>query len=399
MRPSHLKILITTFTYHPNADGIAEATAVLANGLARLGYAVTVATEYHPKRLPNSPESNPRVEQFKLSGLPHNPVAVQDDGRRYQEFLRDFQCDVIVFEAWHFWSTQLALPLLKELRAKKVLVTHGYTAHLWIRAPRFAWGLGLWVRGWPEVLAMPFRLRRYDQVVFLSARPDRDRMIDLLVARLTGFRRRSVIPNGAFVREFAESVLDFRAAHGIGPGPLLLCVANYGDRKNQAMALRAFRRAQIENGTLVFIGSEFNDYSEQLLQLDQSLRTAFPAGRVLLLEKINREMTCAAFRAADLFVLSAKAETQPIVLLEAMASHTPFLSTDVGIIAELPGGIVVNGEAEMTANIQALFRSPRLMDELARQGWEACQNTYDWDRVVEAYDRLLSGLAGPGAPA
>jgi len=46
-------------------------------------------------------------------------------------------------------------------------------------------------------------------------------------------------------------------------------------------------------------------------------------GRVVVLERLSRAQTCAAYRAADLFVLPAKAETQPVVLLEAMASHTP----------------------------------------------------------------------------
>lgn len=391
-----MKILITTFTYPPNADGVAEATAALANGLAGLGHEVTVATEYHAGRLPNRPDSNPKVEQFKLSGIGRLGFGIKGDPREYQEFLRNFQCDVLVCEAWHVWSTHLALPLLKEIKAKKVLVSHGYTAHLWVRAPRFAWGLGQWIKGWPEVLVMPLVMRQFDHVVFLSARPDSDRMIDLFVAKRIGLKNCSVIPNGAYVKEFAESSVDFRAKQGILPGPLLLCVANYGDRKNQAMALRAFRHAQIKNGTLVFIGSEFNEYSVQLKQLDLSLQADFPAGRVLLLEKVCRDMTCAAFRAADLFVLSAKAETQPIVLLEAMASRTPFLSTNVGRIAELPGGVAVRDEAEMAAKMRELIDQPSLREELASRGWEACRNTYDWERVVEAYDRLLSGLVRGG---
>src|SRR5207249_11072681 len=139
------------------------------------------------------------------------------------------------------------------------------------------------------------------------------------------------------------------------PGPLLLCVANYCDRKNQVVVLRAFRRAGLGDATLVFIGSEFNEYSRQLEQLDEALKPAFPAGRVLLLEKVERRMTCAAVQAADLFVLSAKAETQPIVLLEAMASRTPFISTNVGCVVELPGGVVVRSEEELAEQMKALM--------------------------------------------
>jgi len=144
----------------------------------------------------------------------------------------------------------------------------------------------------------------------------------------------------------------------------------------------------------VFIGSEFNEYSAGMQQLDEQLRKEFPSGRVLMLEKISREQTCAAFRAADVFVLSAKAETQPIVLLEAMASHTPFVSTNSGCVAEIPGGIVVRTETEMADQIRSLINSPDARKTLAEAGWNACKTVYDWERVIDSYERLLSKLTG-----
>ena len=82
-----LKILITTFTYPPNADGVAEATAVLAQGLARQGHAVTVATEFHPQRKPNAPDANPRVEQFKITGNSNWRIGIRGETDAYQKFL------------------------------------------------------------------------------------------------------------------------------------------------------------------------------------------------------------------------------------------------------------------------------------------------------------------------
>ena len=159
------------------------------------------------------------------------------------------------------------------------------------------------------------------------------------------------------------------------------------------MALRAFRHARLENANLVFIGSEFNEYSAALQQLDNQLKREFGAGRVMMLEKISREMTCAAYREADLFVLSAKAETQPIVLLEAMASKTPWISTDVGCVAELPGGIVARSESELAREMKALLDSPERRNQLSDEGWAASQETYDWERVINTYNTLLLKLA------
>src|SRR5438034_369733 len=147
-----MRVLIPTFTYPPNTDGVAEATAVLANGLASRGHRVTVATEYHPKREPNSPASNPRVEQFKISGNGNLRVGIKGERRQYQEFVRNFECDAIVFENWDIWCTRLALPLFKAIKARKVLVSHGYTAHIWVPFHKPLWGLGPWLGGLPLVL-------------------------------------------------------------------------------------------------------------------------------------------------------------------------------------------------------------------------------------------------------
>ena len=388
-----MRILLTTFTYPPNADGVAAASAVLANGLAARGHTVTVATEYHSQRAPNTSNANPRVEQFKISGTGNFRTPVVGETQAYQEFVRNFECDVIVFECWDIWSTYLIRPLLKDLKAKKVLVSHGYAAHLWVPYCRFPWGLGSWVGGFPLVAKMPFDLRRYDHVVFLSERAAWDRFLDHWIAKKTRFKRCSIIPNGAFMKEFEETSVNFRAEYGIGPGPIFLCVANYCDRKNQLMALRAFREGSFDDATLVFIGSQFNDYSRSLEAEDAELKRRFIAGKVLFLEKVSRQMTCAAYKAADIFVLSAKAETQPIVLLEAMASKTPFISTDTGCVAELPGGLVARSETEMTARMKELVASAEKRQKLGREGFEACKTTYDWQRVIEQYERLLLSLA------
>ena len=390
-----MKILITTFTYPPLADGCSEVAAVLARSLAGRGHSVTVATTFHPERKPDAPEANPRVVQFKVSGRANWRDRVRGETESFQKFLRDFDGDLVIFENWDAWPTCLAEPLLPQLKAKKILVSHGYTSQIWIPRARFPWGLGGWLGGWPLLFRTPWLMRRFDHLVFLSQRRDFGRFLDHRMARWTGFKKKSVIPNGAFAREFNDATLpDFRKEFNLGSGLMLLCVANYCDRKNQLLAVRAFRQAQLKDATLVLIGSEFNDYSEQVRRLDAELQKEFPAGRVVLLEKLTRAQTCAAYQAADLFVLPAKAETQPIVLLEAMASHTPWLSTDTGCVSELPGGIVARSEDDLVKKMRELASSPTLRQELAAEGWAACQQTYDWDQVVAAYDRLVTKVCG-----
>jgi glycosyltransferase involved in cell wall biosynthesis len=229
-------------------------------------------------------------------------------------------------------------------------------------------------------------LRKFSRVVFLSERTDRQRFLDHGVARLTGYKGIAVIPNGVDPGEFDRVLPDFRKQFGIRDGCLFLCVANYCTRKNQELAVRAFRQAHLPGATLVLIGSEFNEY-------EAMVRRLAPEGRVLFLEKLSRDITLAAYKACDVFVLSSTHETQPIVIMEAMACGKPFISTESsGAIAELPGGLVVRSEREMTEQMTHLYENPAVRKTLGDTGRSACLARYTHERVVDAYVKLLDSL-------
>lgn len=385
-----MKILITTFTYFPNADGCAQAATVRANGLAALGHEVTVATSRHPARVAG--DSNPRVISFDITGSSNRKFPVKGDVAAFQQFLAASNYDVILFENWDAWPTCLAVDMLQSIKGKKILVSHGYTPHIWVPHPGIGWGLGNWLGGLGLLFLTPYLMDNFDHMVFLSSRTDFGRFLDHRMAQHFAAGKFSIIPNGAFANEFQDDGSnDFRSKYGI-QGPMLLSVAAYCDRKNQKLAIRAFREAALADATLVLIGNEFNEYSEEARQLDADLQKRFPAGRVLFLEKMSRREICAAYVAADLFVLAAKAETLPVVLLESMASRTAWVSTDTGCVSELPGGLVAKHAGDLVKKIRQLISSASDRDRLAQAGWKACQEKYDWNKVISAYDTLIHNI-------
>jgi glycosyltransferase involved in cell wall biosynthesis len=239
---------------------------------------------------------------------------------------------------------------------------------------------------------MPWHLREFDWVTVLSARSDFRRFFDLRLARLTGYQRISVIPNGTYPERFTGSGEDFREAFGITENFIFLCVANYSTRKNQELAVRAFRGARLGGAALVFVGSELAEYGLRMQRLDAQLAATQPAGRVLCLERVSQNLTVSAYLASDVFVLSAKAETQPIVLLESMAAGKPWISTDTGCVRELPGGIVVENEKAMVMAMQRLASEPSLRQKLGREGRQASIELYNWKTTMAAYDTLFRRL-------
>jgi len=385
-------LLILTFTYPPNKDGVANAAALMAEGLAARGHEVQVGTIWHPERRPPRPGENPSVHQFKVRGSASLRDRVRGETAEMRQFISSFQGDAVFCHTLETAPSVLAMQCFDKLAAAKVLVSHGYSPHLisWHRG--FPWGLAQWLGRQPFVWQLPWMLRRFDRLVFLSGQRDFGRFLDHRVARALGHRGIRIIPNAADLRELPETLPDFRRIHGLEGRCLFLCVANYSDGKNQLLALTAYRRARIPNSALVFIGSELNDYSNAMQAIDRRPAPSFAEGRVLLLEKLPRAMTEAALRSMDAFVLPTKQETQPIVLLEAMAAGKPFISTPRGCIGELAGSVLARNETEMVRAFQRLAGDADLRARLGGEAQRDYQAKYRKAAVLEAYENLILGL-------
>lgn len=396
-RPDPLHILVLTFTYPPNKDGVAEAARSMAEGLAERGFKVTVATGFLPERTV-ADGAGLEVRQFKVTGTSELGRGFSGEVEAYQKWVEGFTGDMVVAHSWDAWTTDLARSCFPKLRARKILISHGFGTHIPPWRPKFPWGLGVWLRWQHYVWRLPWMLRDFDHVIFLSQTRDLGRFFDHLVAHWTGYRRISVIPNTAHVPTTDET-LRFRAKHGLGDALIFLCVANYSTRKNQELALRAFRAASLANAVLVFIGSEFNEYSNKLRQIEARCSAGETCGKVILLEKVTRAETAAAFHECDVFVLSAKAETQPFVLIEAMACRKPFISTDTGCCRELPGGTIARSEKEFGWEMARLAASPEERRALGEKGYAAFLQDYTPQRALDAYERLIRALVEPDTRA
>jgi glycosyltransferase involved in cell wall biosynthesis len=231
-------------------------------------------------------------------------------------------------------------------------------------------------------------------MVVNSRRADLDRFFDHLIANATGYRRVTVIPNGSDPDRMNAATDEFRHRYGLENKLIVLNVANYSDRKNQEFAVKAFARAALPNAALVCIGSEFNGYSQRVQRIAREVSVA---DRVLLLERVSRELTFSAFKHCDVFVLSARAETQPVVIVEAMSCGKPWISTDTGCVRDFSGGYVVRRVPEMAERLLRLAADPVLRASLGAQGRKACLESYTWEKVGQRWEQLLAQLAGEGS--
>jgi len=239
-------------------------------------------------------------------------------------------------------------------------------------------------------------LRGFDHLIFLSEQQDRRRFYDHWLAQRLGINNRSILPNGVWLGELERRQPDFRQEYGIQNRYVLLNVANYCDRKNQLAALRAFLKLIRDDVAIVFIGSQFNEYSEEMKRLCRQ----HPGRSVFILQQLPRPLIYGAYQSADVFLLPSKDETQPLALLEAMACGVPFVSTPVGCVREFPGGIIAETEAQFVTVINDLLNKSEKRRILGEAGRTAVREHYSWESILGKYELLFSKLmrgesAGP----
>jgi len=385
------KILITAFTFSPNKDGVAEAAGAMARGFAARDYEVVVVTGQLAARQDVQPHPRLRVAQFDVDWDWRVAGRSREEATRMQQFILDEAPDLVICHCWEIWSTAVTENIFARLRAKKILVSHGYS-NLWRPHRKFPWGLGVLLRSLRQVAKLPRTFKLYDRIVFLSQRSDWRRFLDYKLARLARYNGIRIIPNGTDADPERSSCAEFRQGCDATDRFLVLCVANYLPGKNQALTLTVFRKARLSDATLVFIGSAYNEYSASLMALDEKLRADYPEGRVVFLQQLDRRDTMAAYAACDLFLFTSKSEVAPIVILEAMAAGKPFLSTHVGCVSEFPGGVVVNGQAKLTATLVALRNNPVRCHALGAAGRRAVLEEFSKEKTQAAQEQMIREL-------
>lgn len=387
-----MKILITSFTYPPNRDGVSEATRSMAEGLASKGHEVIVATSFYKDRKEGT-QNGVEIVTFQISnqGIWKIPSGLEAD--RFSRFILSCNPDILINHCWDAWPAILAQKIFNKLTCKKIQISHGFSQHIWTPHFKPFFGLGQLLKGllW-TVFKFPGAAKSYDAIVFLSDCGGFGRFLDQTICRWIKHPCMHVIPNSVQENKYTDITGDFRTKYNIGNGLMVLCVANYSNRKNQKLAARAFRKANIPGSTLVFIGSEFNEYSEKVMTIDESLASKSLC-RTIFLEGISREKTQAAFACCDVFLLTAKQETQPIVIIEAMASGKPWISTPTGCLRNMEGGVVADGCDALASNLNRIATDPIIAASLGRRGRKAAVENYRESVIIDRWDNLLTNLS------
>ncbi len=387
-----MKILHTVESYEPSKGGMQELVKQISEHLAKQGHQITVATSCHPERKSHS-INGVTIRDFAISG--NSVRGINGEVDTYQHFLLNSDFDIITNFAAQQWATDLMLPLLKDIKSKKVFAPTGFSA---LHFPEYS--------GYFE--KMKTWMKEYDMNIFSS-----DVYQDIEFARKNDIKKITMIPNGASELEFTrKAIIDIRKYLGIPVHQfLILQVGSHTGMKGHAEAIAIFRRSNLKNATFVIVGEIFSKYCYFSCKAKELLFRINPVNKMknktFSVRFLDRDQIVALYQSSDLFLFPSNIECSPIVLFECMASKTPFLTTDVGNAKEiiewshsgelLPTTRDKNGYSRADIGqsvklLEGMYDNPKKRVAMQEAGFNIWQEQFSWEKIAKKYENLYLKL-------
>jgi colanic acid/amylovoran biosynthesis glycosyltransferase len=180
----------------------------------------------------------------------------------------------------------------------------------------------------------------------------------------------------------------------------ILCVGRLTPAKGQRVLIEACRlmRDKGRDFRLVMVGAGPDENDLKALVNESGMQEL-----VEFTGPLNQDQVIACYAEADAFALPSFAEGIPVVLMEAMASAVPCVTTRITGIPELIrdgiDGLLVtpSDAAELAEALMALMDDPELRKDLAREGREKVLAEYhlnhNVDRLAETFLRRFWEMA------
>lgn len=174
----------------------------------------------------------------------------------------------------------------------------------------------------------------------------------------------------------------------------ILNIANFEDRKNQMMLINVVDKLIKENYLnikLVLIGASLEfEYKNKIKSKIESLKLD---KYIEIIDYTNNLEQY--YRDADIFVLSSKGESLPVVVSESLSYGLPVIATDVGGLREqitdsFNGYIIKpNDIDEMVRKIIFLINNPDNIEILGNNAYTFFESEFTIDSMLQQYNKIF----------
>lgn len=387
-----MRILVTSFTYYPQTNGVAIATQTLAESLVANGHDVAVATCYQKglKKVDNF--HGVKLYRFNFNtDILKRPIG---EYRKYIEFVSSYQKDCLILECIQCFSTDILLPYISSMNCKIILHSHGGPG---IDFPFFRWEGNLFhslghIYNW-------FYYKYYYGYFFKKYAKFIDKVLCLSLCASDLKYMNEVCKSVGLLENPANDIFfneenydtDTTSILSITKSKYILCISNFTPNKRQSDIVSAFSQLKDEDCSLVLVGSTPNSSFNKVSKLAK--RVMKKTGKeILILTGVNRFFFPSLIYNATLFVMASEHEEYPISLVESMACGTPFVSTNAGCSRLLPGGVTVVSRDDLATFINMVESNLDIRKKLSRQGKEYalnCNTTRQYSKLLEEHIKSI----------
>ena len=367
-----MKFLITTESFYPQKNGISHVVQNIVYFLKSKGHEVIIATMKLDDKSIRTREDGVKIAEFNIKRNRFGNYVGENE--KYIDFIKSCNVDVMINECVQTWTTDLILPILTELNCIKILHSHGYSGLDLKPINPF---MKYWFHKYYKVLHT--YLKNYDHIIYLS---------NILEDKKYGDRYNinhfSIIGNGVSKHFYKESYNNNILTNYNIEENYLVSVGNFSKYKNQKFLIESFYQVDNHSYSLVLIGNG-DEYMKLMIQLKNKLDKKYGFRKVIFLSNIEVENIATIVRFASVFVYGSKREAYPLVILESMSLGVPFITTNIGNVKELPGGIIVDSQKEMVKRINDLLQNKEFSIKLGKEGSEYVKHNCDWQDITQRF--------------
>lgn len=214
-----------------------------------------------------------------------------------------------------------------------------------------------------------------------------NRLLDLGVPQ----EKIALIPNSVDLERFENtpSPTHFLGKVGISPNEnIILIVGRIDWQKGLEDAVKAFAEvhSDIKDAKLVMVGRDFG-FRNHLQKLAKEYDVY---SEVVFTGELSDETLYYAYASAKVLLMTSIYEGFPTVLLEAMASGLPVISTPIKALPEvIPNyhGVVWCGKKQISKKLGEILTDETLRKNLSAKAKEIVKRDFDWDKNA---DRILN---------
>jgi alpha-maltose-1-phosphate synthase len=176
--------------------------------------------------------------------------------------------------------------------------------------------------------------------------------------------------------------------------PLIFFVGNHTPNKGIDTLLGAAMRMTVP-ATIVIGGGIRSEAEHAAMLQDAGYDPA--SGRVLFTNFLSREELKALYQRCAIFAFPSRADTLPLVLLEAMVSRSAVVSTRIGGIpyevTNDTGILIEPGDPNALAQaLDALAANPERCKAMGEAGRKRALEIFDWERSADIAVDLYRGI-------